>query len=305
MGLSTGSESDRPLQALPNPHPSTGSDSEGSGWSSTLMRWLFGVNDPDELLHGKGEQGPAIRFRNVCLSREAGAGGSTVGRLLADKLHWSCFDDNLVQTIANRMEIGLEEARGLDELAPSPMQRWILPLREETYAPLETYLDHLAEMLGSIAQRGQSVMVGRGAGFMLSRRETLSVRLVAPLKFRAARIAEQQGVSPRTGRRMARDLDKRRNRFVRTLYETSPTDDRNYDLVLNTSTLGIPTVVQILEDVVRLGMTGLDRSDPKSPSSTTHREATAKESPKAEIAIRPANEIIVDPIRPEGSTGSS
>src|SRR3954464_10730624 len=103
------------------------------------------------------------------------------------------------------MEVATDEVRGIDELAPSVVQDWILPLREEHYAPQEAYLDHLAKLLEAIARAGESVIVGRGANFLLPREETLAVRIIAPLKARALRLSESLGVSVRTARRAARD----------------------------------------------------------------------------------------------------
>ena len=111
-----------------------------------------------------------------------------------------------------------DEVRAFDELAPSVVQDWILPLREEYYAPQEAYLDHLAKLVEAIGRAGESIIVGRGANFLLPREETLSVRIIAPLKARAARLAERMGVSVRTARRAARDLDRRRIQFDRTMH---------------------------------------------------------------------------------------
>ena len=115
-------------------------------------------------------------------------------------LGWKVYDEELVEAIAHRMGSPIEEVRALDELAPSMVQDWLLPLREEYYAPQEAYLDHLAKMIEAIGRAGESVLVGRGAGFMLPRDTTLSIRVIAPIKVRAQRLAERMGVSPRTAR---------------------------------------------------------------------------------------------------------
>src|SRR6185437_5863715 len=127
---------------------------------------------------------PVARFRNVCISREAGAGAGTIGRMVGTRLDWKVFDHELLEAIAHRMELAIDEVRAFDELAPSVVQDWILPLREEHYAPQEAYLDHLAKLVEAIGRAGDSIILGRGAGFLLPRAETLSVRIVAPLKVR-------------------------------------------------------------------------------------------------------------------------
>ncbi len=152
-----------------------------------------------------------------------------------------------------------DEVRAFDELAPSAVQDWILPLREEHYAPQEAYLDHLAKLVDAIGRAGDSVVVGRGAGFLLPRETTLSVRIVAPLQARADRLAERMGVSVRTARRAARDLDRRRIHFERTMYRIDSTDPHNYDLVLDSNSLGIAIAAEIL---IRAIEAGLPRTQP-------------------------------------------
>ena len=109
-------------------------------------------------------------------------GGGTIARMVGKRLGWKVYDGELIEAIAHRMEVPLDEVRTLDELAPSVVQDWLLPLREEYYAPQEAYLDHLAKLIEAIGRAGESILVGRGANFMLPRETTLSVRIIAPLE---------------------------------------------------------------------------------------------------------------------------
>jgi cytidylate kinase len=195
----------------------------------------------------------AARFRNICISREAGAGGGTLGRLVGTRLDWKVYDHELLEAIAQRMGVPADEVRALDELSPSVIQDWILPLREEYYAPLEAYLDHLAKLVEAIGQAGESVIVGRGAEFLLPRESTLAVRVLAPPKARAQRMAERMGVSARTARRAARELDRRRRKFVRTMYRRDVDDAHNYDLVLDTEALGLTIAAEVIVRAVEAG----------------------------------------------------
>ena len=223
-------------------------------WPGLVARWLGG--GAAARAEADAAVGPVARFRNVCVSREAGAGGGTIARLVGTRLGWKVYDHELLEAIARRMELPAEEVRALDELAPSTIQDWILPLREEYYAPQEAYLDHLAKLVLAIGEAGEAVIVGRGAGFLLPRPETLSVRVIAPLKARAQRLAERLGVSARTARRAARDLDRRHDRFARTMYRVDPADPHHYDLVLDTESLGLTLATEVLVRAVEMGMPG-------------------------------------------------
>ncbi len=239
--------------ASPEPTPQTDAIEPGRllSWPKAVSRWLFGkVAKPKEPV---GTLEPVARFRNVCISRETGAGAGTIGRMVGTRLDWKVFDHELLEAIAHRMELATDEVRAFDELAPSVVQDWILPLREEHYAPQEAYLDHLAKLVEAIGRAGDSIIIGRGAGFLLPREETLLVRVVAPMKARAVRLAERMGVSVRTARRAARDLDRRRAHFVRTMYRIDENDPHNYDLVLDSHSLGLPIAAEIIVRTVEAG----------------------------------------------------
>ena len=229
-------------------------DQEAGGvlaWPSRVARWLFGGrSDRDE---PTGPTPPVARFRNICISREAGAGGGTIARIVALRLGWKVYDHELLEAIAHRMELPVEEVKAFDELAPSVVQDWILPLREEHYAPQEAYLDHLAKLVEAIGRAGESIIVGRGAGFLLPRESTLSVRIIAPLRSRAARLAARMGISARTARRAARDLDRRRTQFERVMHRAASGDPHNYDMVLDSDSLGLQIAAEVIIRAVEAG----------------------------------------------------
>jgi cytidylate kinase len=220
-------------------------------WPDFFVRWLFGRGDEPRVT--REVSGAAVRFRNIGISREAGAGAGTIARMVGKRLGWKVYNEELVEAIAHRMEVSLDEVRTLDELAPSVVQDWLLPLREEYYAPQEAYLDHLAKLIEAIGRAGESILVGRGANYMLPRESILAVRIIAPLKVRAIRLAERMGVSVRTARRAARDLDRRRLHFDRTMFRTSSSDPHNFDLVLDSESLGLEMAAEILVRAIEAG----------------------------------------------------
>src|SRR5580704_15168650 len=220
-------------------------------WPQFVARWLFGAGE--ELREPDAPAIPVARYQNICISREAGAGASALARLLGQRLGWKVYDQELIEAIAHRMGQRIDEVQALDELAPSMVQDWLLPLREEYYAPQEAYLDHLAKLIEAIGRAGESILVGRGAGFMLPRETTLSIRVIAPLKARAQRLGERMGVTVRTARRAARDMDRRRAQFDRTMHRANPKDPHNFDLVLNTEGLGLEIAAEVVTSAVRAG----------------------------------------------------
>jgi len=220
-------------------------------WPRSVVRWLLGRSEEDR--QPQDTVRTVARFQNICISRETGAGGGAIALLVGRRLGWKVYDHELLEAIAHRMELPVDDVRSFDELAPSVVQDWLLPLREEHYAPQEAYLDHLAKLIEAIGRAGEAVLVGRGAGFMLPRETTLSVRIIAPLRIRALRLAERTGVSVRTARRAARDLDRRRGQFDRTMHRMASGDPHNYDMVLDSQSLGLDIAVEVIVRAVEAG----------------------------------------------------
>ncbi len=252
-------------------HAVSHSHSHSQLWPDFLSRWLFGRGDEERL--PRATSGGVARFQNIGISREAGAGGGAIARMVGKGLGWKVYDDELIEAIAHRMGVPLDEVRTLDELAPSVVQDWLLPLREEYYAPQEAYLDHLAKLIEAIGRAGESILVGRGANYMLPRETTLTVRIIAPLKVRAIRLAERMGISVRTARRAARDMDRRRLQFDRTMHRANSSDPHNYDLVLDSNSLGLEIAADVLVRAVEAGRPSRASAGPLLRGGATERVA--------------------------------
>ncbi len=73
------------------------------------------------------------------------------------------------------------------------------------------------------------------------------------MKVRAIRLAERMGVSIRTARRAARDLDRRRAQFDRTMHRANSNDPHNFDMVLDTNSLGLTIATEIIVRAIEVG----------------------------------------------------
>ena len=245
-----------------NPPMNTG---QGSGLHSDQgwLGWLKGFTTRQSRSAKGDPNTPQPRFNTVWISREAGAPADIIARQVADRLRWVVYNEEVIEVISRRMQVAPELVKSLDELAPGMIQDWLLPLREQHYAPQETYLEHLEHLIQEVGRVGEAVIVGRGAGFLLPSDRTLRVRIVEPLANRASRLADRLGVSARTARRAARDLDRRRRQFDWALYRKESDDPLNYHMTLNSTSMGIPLCVDLITLAI---VRGFPTSQPLSPA---------------------------------------
>lgn len=252
------------------------SDSSWFGWLKSFLPGYRRNNYSSSQL-------PQAKFTNVWISREAGSGSDMIANQVASRLGWTIYNEEIVEIIARRMQVSSELVRTLDELAPGMIQDWLLPLREHHYAPQETYLEHLEHLIHEVGKLGDAVIVGRGAGYLLPADRTLRVRLVAPLSNRSARLADRMGVSQRTARRAAKDLDRRRRQFDWSLYRKESNDPHNYHMTLDSTALGI----QLCTDLITLAIIRGLPSGQTTSSRVVNVDARGGDQPVDVVIIDP------------------
>lgn len=175
----------------------------------------------------------------ICISREYGARGAAMGRRAAERLGFRFYSQELIHEIAEVAHVRQQVVESLDERVQDGISEWVAGLMKRGVFTPSDYLRNLSKVVLTLGRHGKGVIIGRGAQFILEPKATLRVRVVAPLETRVARIAERDGLSPETARATIRRIDAERVAFNRQHYGTDIGDPANYDLVVNTGTLGI------------------------------------------------------------------
>lgn len=194
----------------------------------------------------------------ITISREFGAGGRTVGHIVADKLGIPFYDGKLVEDIAKESGFAPKFVEEHSEHSPSGS------VFSYAFAPqgvpgimngLST-ADYLwnaqCNVILELAEKGPCVIVGRNADYILKDRpDALHVYLSADSAFRAKRIVElygeREGKSPE-----ARLNEKDKRRRVNYQHYTGRTwgQSQNYGICLNSGVLGIDQCVDIIVGAV-------------------------------------------------------
>ncbi len=196
---------------------------------------------------------PGVRPRSltVALNREAGARGTSVAEAVARLLGWQVFPQPMLDFLAND-----EGARAelLDDLPPgsvawaSDRAEAVLQARGLAGAPDTAAL---VRLVFALAARGESVLVGRGAGFLLPAESTVHVRVVAPFPERVAYLGQRLRLTEPEAAREARQRDARRASFLGTLTDAAIGDPSGYDLFVNTGRLSVEACAELVAGAVR------------------------------------------------------
>ncbi len=101
----------------------------------------------------------------VAISREAGAAGAVVARLVGERLGWEVYDRNLLDQIAERYK----ESRLMLDLVDETANNWVYDVlgtwMDRQIIPHEKYFVQLSRMIQVLARAASAVFVGRGRSF--------------------------------------------------------------------------------------------------------------------------------------------
>lgn len=214
----------------------------------------------------------------ITISRQFGAAGVPIGRALADRFDAEFLDRQIVALVAARSGIPENEAEGYDERLPSLWQRIASALAtsspEVTVPPLpyeqlpsaathERLVAITRSVIEEAADRGNAVIVGRGAAFILGRGrpDVLNVQLHASMEARIRYLMTRVEEIPletrpdeRSLEQLCRSVDAARSAYIRRLFKTDWTDATNYDLSLDSGRLGVTRSVDLIERLAREGL---------------------------------------------------
>lgn len=193
----------------------------------------------------------------ITISREYGAGGRRVGHIIAEKLGIPFYDKELVNKVANESGFAPKYIEEHGEHSPSGS------VFSYAFAPqgVPGVMNGLSTsdflwnvqcgVILQLAERGPCVIVGRNADYILKdRKDVLHVYLHADLPFRVSRITETYGDAEKNPEAFLQERDKRRRLNYQHYTGRTWGISQNYDICLDTGTLGIQQCADIILQVV-------------------------------------------------------
>ncbi len=200
-------------------------------------------------------------FRVLTVAREYGSGGACIARAVSERLGWELLDKELVFEIARAMHVEPELVGQFDEKVDSWLHRLsrrslcrgafegVAAVTKEDLFDAETTAELAGRLIEAAHERGNCVIVGRGAQCLLqNRRDALHVFIYAPL---AQRIARARSRVPRgyDVEHFIRSVDRQRAEYIRFHYGCDWTDPHLYHMLIS-SEIGEDRVASIIADAV-------------------------------------------------------
>jgi cytidylate kinase len=184
----------------------------------------------------------------ITMSRLPGAMGSDLAHKLASDLQIDLYDHEIVEEIARNANVSQKIVESLDEQDRSVLDDWISSLGEYHMWAYD-YLTQLTRVICALGTHGHSIIIGRGASYILPKEVSLRVLVVAPMEVRVGNVMLKYRVSEKDARRNIMRSEAERRAFIRKYFQADLTEPTNYDLVVNTENTDIDIATRIIKEV--------------------------------------------------------
>jgi cytidylate kinase len=153
-----------------------------------------------------------------------------------------------VEAEAERPRTLLERlVRSFSTLEPGMGAGWSPPYPDPLFDPRKEIIHLTEQVIREVAAQGNTVIVGRGAGFvLLDRPDVFRVFLRAPEAARVKVLMARFGWSEAQARRKMHETDSNRAAYIRQLYGRDWCDPDEYDLVVNTARISYQATAELI-----------------------------------------------------------
>jgi cytidylate kinase len=200
----------------------------------------------------------------ITISRQYGAGGKTLGKMIADELGYTFAHSNIIQEIAREANVSPHWVESFEKEAGTKLsrvissmvsQRWLdRVLKDERgYLDEQIYLDYLVLIIAKMADEGDVVILGRGSQYILDDHpDALHILLIDELENRIKFMIDHYDMTPKQAARVVNNEDKRRINLYRKLRKGDYDNPGLYHLVINMSRFSMEKACRLVCSLVDL-----------------------------------------------------
>ena len=203
----------------------------------------------------------------ITIGRQFGAGGKTVGEMLARELKVDLLESRIIDEVAHRLQLPKEEVEAEDEQPGSLLHRLLMALGSASGEPMiqpeatvwnppnvdpvfdmrRAVLEITQQVIREAAREGNVVIVGRGGAYILRDFENaLHVFLRAAEAVRVKAVMARMSLSEDEARRKLKLADENWTAYIKQVYGHDRNHPSHYDLVLDTGRLGYEATVEAI-----------------------------------------------------------
>jgi cytidylate kinase len=197
----------------------------------------------------------------ITISRQFGAGGKTLGEMIAKELNYRFLDDLIIQELAEKAKVSVNFVKSMEKTAGSKLSKLISAMfsrnyieriigADKGYIDEKKYVELLHEVIMIFAKQDNVVLLGRGGQYILQDFiEAYHILLVADLQDRIKFMQRFYDMSEAKAKKAVKQGETRRSNLYKKFGREDYNQPHLYHLGLNMSRL---TLEQALKEVIVL-----------------------------------------------------
>lgn len=198
----------------------------------------------------------------ITISRQFGAGGRTLGKMIAEKLEYRFLDELIIKEIAKEAKVSKNTVISLERSAGGTISKLISSLLSRDYMERLTgegkgymdeqvYVDVLHEVITKLAAEDNVVLMGRGGQYILQDvPNVFHILLVADMPDRIAFMRRFYRLSDRQAEDAVNNGAKRRANLYRRMGKQDYDRPELYHLVINHSKVALEKARDLVCDLI-------------------------------------------------------
>ena len=203
----------------------------------------------------------------ITIARQFGAGGKTLGTMVAERLGYTLIDEQIVEMVALEADVSPELVDSVAEEAGGEgiVQRFLRKLgpfgkgyvetaMEERpgYVNGDLYISLLHKVIPVLAEQDDVVIIGRGGQYILSEwPDTFHFLMIANIENRIRFMMDHYNIDRKKAQAVIDKQNKRRINLYRYFGRTDYDQPELYHMVLNMNRLRLDEAVQAVCHLVK------------------------------------------------------
>lgn len=191
----------------------------------------------------------------INIGRSFGSGGGYVGQAIGQKLGIPFYDNALISKVAEESGYSKSLFAGEEKRSLFSVSSFFASSRfsymDSGYVNDDVMFNIQSEVIRGIADKGDAVIIGRCADYILRERKCLNVFVCAPEEYRIQRLMKEENLTEDEAEKLMRKKDRTRETYYNYYTFGAWGQAANYHLCIDSSVLGIDGTAEYIIDFGR------------------------------------------------------
>lgn len=194
-----------------------------------------------------------MKYRYVVIEREYGSGGTGIGQLLSERTKIPCYGSEILKGVSCKLQIPVSDIEKYEENTTNSFLYSLYAFSRMSAEPESLlsaenriFMEEQA-LIREYAMQGAGIFIGRCAAGALEDKKTLKVFIYADRESRKRRAIEEYKIPEKMADLIISKYDRKRRNFYSVNTGKKWNDWNNYDMVLDSGSLGSESCVNIIQ----------------------------------------------------------